>query len=79
MWVEEEYITVSPSGVSVSWDAGTQHDGITSRGAGLRKVEKADGWQCLMVSEIRAPGRCVGCSVDKDKDFEVAALGCLEW
>lgn len=48
-------MTMRPSGVSVSWDVGTHHEGITSKGAVLRKMEEADGWQCLMVSDIRAP------------------------
>ncbi len=61
-WAEEEYMTVSPSGVSVSWDARTHHEGITSKWAELRKVKKTNGWQCLIVSKTRAPGGCVGTS-----------------
>jgi hypothetical protein len=48
---------MSPLGVSVSWDAGTHYERIISREAGLRN---ADGWQCLIMLEKRAPGRCVG-------------------
>lgn len=48
---------MSPLGVSISWDAGTHHEEMGY--ARWSKMEKAGGWQCLMVLATRAPGRCV--------------------